>query len=129
MDTAAGVVDRLPLPFNIDEVLVWQAGAPGLFVGRAHDGRPWLVAQVAARARDRRWLCAPASDRAIACLFSGRAAPGDLFRHSVTGTIDDIMVDAQGRVYERTRLCSDVNRSEIPFAVIGVKPPEWREAL
>jgi hypothetical protein len=53
---------------------------------------------------------------AIRCLLAGVASPDDLFRHSSTGTIETIRVDAGGRRSESTRLCRDVGDDEYNFA-------------
>jgi hypothetical protein len=53
---------------------------------------------------------------AIRCLLAGVASPDDLFRHSLTGTIETIRVDASGRLSESTRLCGDVADDDCQFA-------------
>jgi hypothetical protein len=53
---------------------------------------------------------------AIGCLLAGVASPGDLFRHSLTGTIETIRVDASGGLSESTRLCRDVGDNEYQLA-------------
>ena len=67
-----------PVPVAVEEVLVERSGEPRLFAGHTPDGQRWLVAQIAESTDLRRWLCAPASDRAIGCVTSGRALPADL---------------------------------------------------
>jgi hypothetical protein len=103
-----------PLPYDVENVIEGTAGAPSLFTGRGPKGQRWLVAQVGKSAKARRWLCAPASDLAIRCVLSGRAQPADLFRHSVTGAVEDITVGADGRWFESIRLCDELSDSEVP---------------
>jgi hypothetical protein len=98
-----------PLSIDTDEVLVEGIGAPLLFAGHSSDGSRWLVAQIAETVDGQRWLCAPVSEVAIGCVLSGVAEPADVFRHSATGTVEDITVNLDGRVSESTRLCKDVN--------------------
>jgi hypothetical protein len=91
-----------------------RSGAPSLFTGRGPKGQRWLVAQIGESVKARRWLCAPASDLAIRCVLSGRAQPADLFRHSVTGTVEDLTIGADGRWFESIRLCAELGDSEVP---------------
>jgi hypothetical protein len=99
-----------PLAIGVDDVIIARIGCPRLFAGHSPDGQRWLVAQVG---EARRWLCAPASDRAIDCVLSGVAAPVDLLRHSATGTVEDVTIDADGRFFESVRLCSELSHDEV----------------
>jgi hypothetical protein len=103
-----------PLPVDVDEVLVGPVGAPSLFTGHGPNGQRWLVAQIGESVTASRWLCAPASDLAIRCVLSGRAQPADLFRHSATGTVEDITISSDGRLFESIRLCPELSDSEVP---------------
>jgi hypothetical protein len=103
-----------PVPVVVELVLAERAGKPLLFAGRTPDGQRWLVAQISERAGARRWLCAPASDLAIGCVASGRALPADLFRHSATGTVEDITVGPGGQFFESLRLCGSLGDDEVP---------------
>jgi hypothetical protein len=98
----------------VEEILVERSGSPRLFAGRTPDGQRWLVAQVTDSADVRRWLCAPASDRAIGCLVSGRALPADLLRHSSTGIVEEITLGPGGRFSESLRLCGSLADDEVP---------------
>jgi hypothetical protein len=104
------------LPFEVDEVLVSCRGVPRLFAGHGPEGQRWLVAQIAEGLDTCRWLCAPASDRAIGCALSGRATPADLFRHSATGTVEDVTISSDGTFLESTRLCAELSDDEVQSA-------------
>jgi hypothetical protein len=104
------------LPFAADQVIVSWLGVPRLFAGHGPEGWRWLVAQIAESPGARRWLCAPASAKAIDCALSGRAAPADLFRHSATGSVEDITITSDGRSFESTRLCGELSDQELHSA-------------
>ena len=101
------------LPCAVDSVIVGWKGVPRLFAGRGPQGQRWLVVQIAESPDARRWLCAPASDRAISCVLSGRAQPVDLFRHSATGSVEDVTITSDGKVFESTRLCGELSENEV----------------
>jgi hypothetical protein len=101
-----------PVPVAVEQVLLELAGEPRLFTGRTPDGQRWLVVQTAEFADSRRWLCAPASERAIGCVASGRARPADVFRHSATGTVEQITLGPDGHFSESLRLCDTVSDLE-----------------
>ena len=109
--------DLCPFPVSIDRTLPTSVGMPRLYVGHSDDGRQCLLAQIAEGTDACGWVCAPASDVAIRCLLAGVASPHDLFRHSLTGTIETIRVDASGRLSESTRLCCDVGDDDYQFTL------------
>jgi hypothetical protein len=102
-----------PLLIDVEDVLVGPIGAPSLFTGQSPSGQRWLVAKFGESVEVRRWLCAPASDLAIHCVLSGRAQPADLFRHSATGTVEDITIGSDGRLHESIRLCAELTEREV----------------
>jgi hypothetical protein len=103
-----------PFPVTIDRTLATSAGMPRLYIGHDADGRSCLLAQIGGC-----WVWALSSDLAIRCLLAGTATPDALFRHSLTGTIESIGVDENGRLVESTRLCGDVGEDEYRFAGRG----------
>jgi hypothetical protein len=107
---------HFPLPMAIDDVLLARPGAPCVFAGQSPDGRRWLVGLTSDDANARRWLCAPASDLAISCVRSGRAQPADVFRHSGTGAVEVITLEADGRFFQSLRLCAELRDDELSFA-------------
>jgi hypothetical protein len=103
-----------PLAIDVDEVIAGWVGPPRLFAGHSPDGQRWLVAQVSdSDTGPRRWLCAPASERAIGCVVSGIAAPTDVLRHSTTGTVEDITICPDGRICESVRMCAELGDEEL----------------
>ena len=120
--------DLCPFPVTIDRTLPTSVGMPRLYVGHSDDGRQCLLAQTAEGTDACGWVCAAASDVAIRCLLAGVASPDDLFRHSLTGTIETIRVDASGRLFESTRLCGDVAHDDCQFAQCGTWEG-FREAI
>jgi hypothetical protein len=108
--------------FEIDEVLVGWGDTPRLFTAHTPDGQAWLVWLAANTLDTRCWLCAPASDWAIGCVMSGRALPVDLFRHSSTGTVEEITVGADGWLAESFRLCDGLSDDDVPTATRLLSP-------
>jgi hypothetical protein len=103
-----------PAGVRIDDVFDISPGLPRLYAGHDGDGQGWLVALTVDRPECRRWLCAPASDQAIACVRLGRAQPADFFRHSATGSVEVVTADARGHVSEAVRLCTELADSDLP---------------
>ena len=54
------------------------------------------------------WVCAPASDRAVACVRGGRASPWSVVHHSLTGTVDIYRTLRDGSVRESVVLCDSL---------------------
>ena len=52
------------------------------------------------------WVCAPASERALDCVRSGRTSPWTVLHHSATGTVDLYRTTADGSLHCSTLLCS-----------------------
>jgi hypothetical protein len=73
----------------------------------ASAGCQYLVMAVAGRSGPC-WVCAPASDRAVACVRSGQASPWTVVQHSATGTVDIYRTGRDGSVRESVVLCSKV---------------------
>jgi hypothetical protein len=71
-------------------------------------------------------LCAPVSDRALACVRSGQAELRDAFTHSSTGAVDLVTVSTRpGRrpeIHESLRLCCELTDDELPKAGIRFRP-------
>jgi hypothetical protein len=70
-------------------------------------GRQYLVMAMAGRSGPW-WVCAPASDRAVACVRNGRASPWTVTHHSATGTVDVYRTALDGSVSESVVLCSQL---------------------
>lgn len=92
------------LDFEIEAVLARSDTGPAIFVGRDDSGRAWIAAE--AESNDGGlpfWLCARASERALACLIAGHAEPIDLLRHSF-----DEAVVVIGDGADRTMRCGEL---------------------
>jgi hypothetical protein len=70
-------------------------------------GGQFLVVAVAGRSGPC-WVCAPASDRAVACVRSGRTSPWTVLHHSATGTVDIYRTLRDGTVRESVMLCAQL---------------------
>ena len=68
------------MPFEIDDVLMPDQ----VFAAHDHEGTRYVIAHTTAAT----WLCAPISDRALACVTSGRAELRAVFAHSLTGMVE-----------------------------------------
>ncbi|HET9075752.1 MAG TPA: hypothetical protein VFN68_02380 [Acidimicrobiales bacterium] len=52
------------------------------------------------------WVCAPASERAVECVRTGRASPWSVVHHSLTGTVDIYRTAADGSLHMSVALCA-----------------------
>jgi len=78
-------------------------------------GGQYLVIGVAGRSGPC-WVCAPATDRAVACVRSGRTSPWSVVHHSATGTVDIYRTLRDGSVRESVVLCSQLPFGRTVFA-------------
>jgi hypothetical protein len=53
---------------------------------------------------------------ALTCVLSTRALPANLFRHSSTGTIEEMTIGADGRTVESVRLRVDPGDDDLSSA-------------
>jgi hypothetical protein len=100
----------------VTEVLV-RDDAPTLFVGQEDNGDLWLVSEVQANGDHMVWICAPISERALACVRDGQADPDDALRHSLTGTGVVVCVDHGHPVADCQMLSKDlpvVHKQRVP---------------
>jgi len=54
------------------------------------------------------WVCAPASDKAVACVRSGRTSPWSVVHHSSTGTVEIYRTLRDGSIRQSVVLCSQL---------------------
>jgi hypothetical protein len=111
------------LQLDVDRVI---CETEGCFLGAATDpdGQTWLVLH--RRAPDCvAWLCGEVSSRMLEELEAGRAAPRDVLRHTLTGTVE-IVTAAGGSEDGRDRCvcCAD-----LPDSFFPVIPPDGRPVL
>jgi hypothetical protein len=106
------------LELVIDTVLDDQGG-PTLWSGVDGNGGYWLIAEADRNPAHLSWLCAPISGPALQAIKSGRAKPADAFRHSATGTVEVVTVEAGQAVPDQCLRCEDVAPELLP-------PADWR---
>jgi hypothetical protein len=70
-------------------------------------GIQYLVLLLAGRSGPR-WVCAPASDRAVACVGNGQTSPWAVIHHSSTGTVEIYRTLRDGSIRESVVLCSQL---------------------
>ena len=110
------------LALEIDDILAGAFGSPEVFSAHDPTGSRYLVAHTSGRGRAGTWLCAPVTERALACVRSGRAELRDAIAHSATGVVEQVTVSTRpGRrpeFHESLRLCRDLAQEELPQAGI-----------
>ena len=90
------------------ETVVAGDGAPSLSIGRDDQGGKWLIAQVGFEPSQMAWLCAPVSARAAYAVVARQADARDAIRHSLTGTVELVVVNAGQVTPDRCLLCRDL---------------------
>ena len=111
------------LDLEVDEV--WERyDGPRLFAGHEVSGQKWLVAEIHHTPFGAKWLCAPQSPRALECVRGGRAEVGDALRHSASGTVVMVTLEAATLVADRVLLCAELHDDLLPPAGWRV-PSRW----
>jgi hypothetical protein len=103
----------------VEKVLARHDG-PCLCCARDWTARRWLIVRVAANPDHLAWLCVPVSERVMAAVLSGRAAPRDAVQHSATGTVEVVIVDCGSAVPDRCIPCADIPEAMLPAYERGV---------
>jgi hypothetical protein len=115
------------LALEIDDVFARTGGRVDVFSAHDPTGSHYLVAHTHGRGRAGTWLCAPVTERALACVRSGQADLRDAFAHSSTGAVELVTVSTRpGRrpeFHESLRLCRDLTDEELPEAGIRFGRP------
>jgi hypothetical protein len=101
------------LQLAVDKIL---CQSDSWFLGAATDegGQRWLV-------HHRRvtgppiWVCAEVSSRMLEEVEAGRADASDVFRHSLTGTVEIVSAEDRGDVHRDCCVCC----AELPASLIG----------
>jgi hypothetical protein len=107
------VMDPVPPQLRFCETIAVPDGTSVAVGERA--GCQYLVVALTGRSGSR-WVCAPASDRAVACVRAGRASPWSVVRHSATGTLDLYRTRRDGSVGESVVLCSRLSERPMVLA-------------
>jgi hypothetical protein len=95
----------VPPQLRLTETIT-NPNAPIVAVGEGVGGQ-YLVIGMSGRSGPC-WLCAPASERAVACVRTGRASAWAVAHHSATGTVDIYRTLRDGSVKESVMLCSQL---------------------
>jgi hypothetical protein len=103
--------------FNLDlfvEDVLSRGAWPHLCSARDASGRRWLIVQIDDEPTRLAWLCAQVSERALAAVVNGRAAPMDAVRHSLTGTVELVTIQDGRALPDRCLLCAEVGSHVAP---------------
>ena len=102
------------LQLEVDEVLESQQMLPVLFAGHTPVGERYLVRYSPGDIWAGTWMCAPITERALACVRTGRAELRAVFAHTATGTVEIFTIEPDGRWSESLRLCHDLVDADLP---------------
>lgn len=100
------------LQLDVDKVL---CQSDSWFLGSATDGvgQRWLVQH--RRAPDTPvWVCAEVSPRMLEEVEAGRAEARDVFRHSLSGTVEIVSADDPGQIHRDRCVCC----AELPDGLV-----------
>jgi hypothetical protein len=99
---------------EIDEIVECHDGH-SVFTGHDQAGHHYLAAVVPSTPTVTRWIFAPISRLALRCVLTGRAEVRDAFRHTLTGCVELVSVDREGRITESIQLCPDLSDELLPI--------------
>jgi hypothetical protein len=80
------------LELTVDAVLQHDCDQPAVFSASDLDGNHWLILEADGNDREMAWICAPASDRMVELVGTGKATARDAVRHSLTGWVEVVRV-------------------------------------
>lgn len=101
------------LELSVDSVVQHEADQPAVFSATDSEGEHWLIVEAARNEREFSWFCAPASDRAVELVATGRASAADAVRHSRTGWVEVVrVVDGHAVPDERVTCAEIVSRAQ-----------------
>lgn len=93
---------------QVESVMVRHEGETSVCVATDDSGVHWLIVEAGGDTRCRSWVCAPASERAVEMVASGRAAPLDALLHSLTGWVEVVRVVDGHSVPDQRITCSNM---------------------
>jgi hypothetical protein len=99
---------------EVDEVLQSEDDIPALFSGHTPNGEHYLVRHAAGHDRTVIWMFARISERALACVRTGRAELRSAFTHTATGAVDIVNVELDGHCTETFKLCDEILDEDLP---------------
>ena len=97
------------LELFVDKVLDRRCEDPVVCAATDFTGQRWLIVEADHHDKELSWFCAPASDRAVELVTSGRAAAIDAVRHSSTGWVELVSIVDGHAVPDRRVRCSDLD--------------------
>jgi hypothetical protein len=103
------------LELSVDSVVQHDPDRPAVFSATDSDGDHWLIVEAGRDERQFSWFCAPASDRAVELVATGRASASDAVRHSRTGWVEVVRVVNGHAVPDERVTCAEiVSRADAP---------------
>jgi hypothetical protein len=84
--------------------------ADDVFSAHDEEGRRYVLAHTTSST----WLCAPISERALACVTSGRAELRAVFAHSFTGMVEQLTVQGAAVWAESIVPCAELTDEVLP---------------
>lgn len=105
------------LELTVQTVLQRRSDQPAVFSATDTSGDQWLILEAGGDERAVSWICAPASDRAVGLVATGKASATDVARHSLTGWVEVVRVVDGHAVPDQRLSCSEL--SALPAAPAG----------
>ncbi|HWE54094.1 MAG TPA: hypothetical protein VG435_01205 [Acidimicrobiales bacterium] len=93
---------------TVDSVLQRHSDQTAVFGATDQAGDHWLIVEADEPTQGPTWICAPASDRVLDLIATGRAAAGDALCHSQTGWVEVVRVVNGHAVPDQRVSCSDL---------------------
>jgi hypothetical protein len=90
----------------VESVVQHDEDLPAVCSAVDGEGHRYLIVEAADRDGSPCWVCAPATDRAVAMVAEGRAAAYDAVLHSATGWVDVVRLVDGHAVPDQRVLCS-----------------------
>ena len=94
---------------TVDRVLHRDCAQSAVFSALDTDGGHWLIIESSADACEAAWICAPASEKVIDLVGTGRAAATDALRHSSTGWVEVVRVVDGHAVPDQRVSCAELS--------------------
>lgn len=94
---------------TVDRVLHRDCAQAAVFSALDAEGEHWLIIESTPDACEAAWICAPASEKVIDLVGSGRAAAADALRHSSTGWVEVVRVVEGHAVPDQRVPCSELS--------------------
>jgi hypothetical protein len=96
------------IELTVDTVLERHDDRSAVFSATDGDGEHWLIVEDATDEKVISWICAPASDRVVELVASGRAAATDALCHSRTGWVEVVRVVDGHAVPDQRVACAEL---------------------